>query len=245
MSSGFELTKATVEPFARFGLTHPFFKINISTVVDTWIIIGLLIPIVLVARWFLQRKGSVLYYLTTTMINSLLNLCRQSLGAVEFKHLAFITALFGFIFSCNLFALIPGIEEPTNDLNTTLALGICAFTYIQVYAIKAVGVWGYAKEYVGPFFGLTLPLNIIGKLATVVSLSFRLFGNIFGGYVITSIYLGTIQGNVLTETIGMLSGVDLLLKVFFGLFEGFLQAFVFSMLTLTYLGIALSGEGGH
>ena len=90
-----------------------------------------------------------------------------------------------------------------------------------------------------------LPLNIVGKIATVVSLSFRLFGNIFGGFIIATIYLKLIEGSILAETIGMFSGVALVITLFFGLFEGFLQAFVFSMLTLTYLSIALQGEGGH
>jgi F-type H+-transporting ATPase subunit a len=244
MSSGFELSETPWQPLARFGLTHPFFNLSKTTIVDTWIIIALLIPILLVARYFLRKKGSILYYLTTTFMNSFVGLCKQSIGTVEFKHLAFVTALFTFIFSSNLFALIPGIEEPTRNLNTTLALGVSAFLYIQYYAIKTVGIWGYTKEYMSPFF-LMFPINVVGKAATVVSLSFRLFGNIFGGYIITNIYISVIKGNVITETVGLLSGIDLLLKVFFGLFEGFLQAFVFSMLTLTYLSIALSGEGGH
>ncbi len=244
MSSGFELSETPWQPLAQFGLTHPFFNLSKTTVVDTWIILGLMIPVLLVARWALRKKGSVLYYLVTAFMNSFVGLCKQSIGNVEFKHLAFVTALFTFIFSSNLFALIPGLEEPTKNINTTLALGVTAFLYIQYYAIKTVGLWGYTKEYMSPFF-LMFPLNVVGKLATVVSLSFRLFGNIFGGFIITTIYLSVVKGSVLTETVGMLSGIDLLLKVFFGLFEGFLQAFVFSMLTLTYLSIALSGEGGH
>jgi F-type H+-transporting ATPase subunit a len=244
MSSGFELNEVPWQPLAHFGLTNPFFDLNKTTLVSTWIILGLLVPLILVARWYLKKRGSILYHLTLSLMGSFIGLCEQSLGEVPFKHLVFVTAIFIFIFSSNLFALIPGIEEPTKDINTTLALGITAFTYIQVYSIKTIGLWGYIKGYLSPFF-LMAPINIVGKLATVVSLSFRLFGNIFGGFIITTIYLGVIKGNVLTETVGMLSGIDLLLKAFFGLFEGFLQAFVFSMLTLTYLAIALSGEGGH
>lgn len=244
MSSGFELSETPWQPLARFGLTHPFFNLNQTTIVSTWIILGLMIPLIIAARWYLQKKGSLGYYLATSFMNSFIGLCKQSLGEVSFKHLTFVTALFTFIFSSNLFALIPGIEEPTKDINTTLALGTLAFSYVQIYAIKTVGLWHYLKEYLSPFF-LMFPINVVGKLATVVSLSFRLFGNIFGGYIITKIYLGLIEGNVISESIGMLTGIDLLLKVFFGLFEGFLQAFVFSMLTLTYLSIALSGEGGH
>jgi len=181
-------------------------------------------------------------FLATGFVQYFNNLCKQTLGSFSFNHFAFITSMFVFIFSCNLFAVIHGIEEPTKDLNTTLALGIIAFLYAQFYAIKENGLVSYSKDYFRPFF-LMLPLNIVGKIATVVSLSFRLFGNIFGGFIIAKIYYGFIGGSIIGESIGLLFGVNLIITLFFGLFEGFLQAFVFSMLTLTYLSIALEGEG--
>ena len=242
---GFDLLgEAPWRPLAHLGLTHPFFNLTKETIVHTWIILGLLLPLLILINWFLRKKGSIVYFLATSFVSYFNSLCKQTLGHVEFKHLAFITTIFCFIFSANLFAVIPWIEEPTKDLNTTLALGISAFLYIQYYAIKANGIWDYTKEYFSPFF-LMLPLNIVGKVASVVSLSFRLFGNIFGGFIIAKIYLGLIEGSMLAETVGMFSGVALIITLFFGLFEGFLQAFVFSMLTLTYLSIALQGEGSH
>jgi len=231
-------------PLAYFGITNPFFDLNPEAITHTWIILGLLLVSLLAINWFLRKKNSIVYFLATSFVNYFGSLCTQTLGEVSFKHLAFILALFCFIFCANLFAVIPWIEEPTKDINTTLALGISAFLYIQYYAIRANGLWGYIKEYFQPFF-LMLPLNIVGKIASIVSLSFRLFGNIFGGFIIAKIFLGMIEGNIWAESFGMLSGVHLVITLFFGMFEGFLQAFVFSMLTLTYLSIALSGEGGH
>ena len=89
-----------------------------------------------------------------------------------------------------------------------------------------------------------MPLNVVGKLATVVSLSFRLFGNIFGGFLISQIYFTAIEGSFWLELGGIITGINLILKVFFCLFEGYLQAFVFTMLTLTYLAIAMQKDGG-
>jgi F-type H+-transporting ATPase subunit a len=89
------------------------------------------------------------------------------------------------------------------------------------------------------------PLNVIGKLASIISISFRLFGNIFGGAIISRIYFGVIEGSLIGEMIGLFSGINFLIMLFFGLFEGALQAFVFSMLTLTYLSMSIQGEGGH
>ncbi len=232
------------KPLARFGLTHPFFNLDYETIIHTWQILGISLVLLLAVNWLIKKKSGVVYFLATSFVNYFSNLCNQTLGSFSFKHFSFITTIFCFIFSSNLFAVIPGIEEPTSNINTTLALGICSFLYIQFYAIKSNGLWAYIKEYFSPFF-LMLPLNIVGKVASVVSLSFRLFGNIFGGLIIAKIYLGVIEGSWLTEIIGTFSGIDLVITLFFGLFEGFLQAFVFSMLSLTYLSIALQGEGGH
>lgn len=87
-----------------------------------------------------------------------------------------------------------------------------------------------------------LPLNLIGKFATIISMSFRLFGNIFGGATIASIYFRLIYGSPAWEAIGSFSGINLIIMLFFGLFEGLIQAFVFAMLSLTYLATAIAHD---
>jgi F-type H+-transporting ATPase subunit a len=146
-----------------------------------------------------------------------------------------------FILICNIISLIPWLEEPSSDLSTTLGLGITSFIYIQAWSIKANGFLGYLKGFLEPFFFL-LPLNVIGLFASIISISFRLFGNIFGGFVITKLYLQFIGGKPLLEIIGIVSGLNILLVLFFVLFAGFIQAFVFSMLSLTYLSLAIQKE---
>jgi F-type H+-transporting ATPase subunit a len=128
------------------------------------------------------------------------------------------------------------MEEPTKDISTTLALGIISFIYVQTYTIKTQGFREYIKEFLVPFF-LMAPLHIIGKLATIVSISFRLFGNIFGGSIISKLYLNLLQKSIFLELAGIVTGLNLLVISFFGIFEAFLQAFVFTMLTLTYLAL--------
>jgi F-type H+-transporting ATPase subunit a len=146
---------------------------------------------------------------------------------------------------CSAIIIIPGMEEPTQNLNTTLALGIISFLYIQAYAIKSHGFVHYISEYFQPFiFGIPniflFPLHLVGKLASVVSISFRLFGNIFGGATISALFVGAIKGSLVGESLGLIMNICVLLP--FGLFEGFLQAFVFSMLTITYLSLELKEE---
>lgn len=238
------LEESVWQPLARFGFNHPFFSINFHTVLHTWLILAGLAAVIIIAQFFLRKQNSIARYLLTMFVDYFYKLCEQSLGIRSFMHFSFVTSLFTFIFLCNSASIIPWLEEPTKDLNTTLALGLITFLYNQIYSIRMHGIIAYIKEYFTPFF-IMLPLNIIGRLATVVSISFRLFGNIFGGAVISSIYFNSIRGSIILETLGIASGLNLAITIFFGLFEGFLQAFVFAMLALTYLSIAMYGEAGE
>lgn len=225
-----------------FDSEHPFFAIQKDTIIATWITLGIITVLLLVARYLLSRKGSLGHFMVINTVQFFVDLVQQSLPNFSFDHFVFITTAFCFVLMCNVVSIVPYMHEPTTDLNTTLALGITAFLYTQWAAIRSLGLWHYIKGYFSPFF-IMLPLNIVGKLATVVSISFRLFGNIFGGSIISTFYFQAIQGTFILEMLGLLSGMNLLMMLFFGIFEGCLQAFVFSMLSLTYLSLAIQGEG--
>lgn len=231
------------QPFTYLGFTHSFFTINAPTVINTWIALFFIALMVLPIRYILAKKTSTLRFALISSLASFADFTTQTLGMFSFAHFSFVGSLFIFIFLCNGLSLFPWLEEPTQDLNTTFALGIITFFYIQGYAIQSQGIKEYLKEYFQPFF-IMFPLHVIGKLATVVSISFRLFGNIFGGATISHLYYSVIKSSLLLEIAGLLS-TNLMITLFFGLFEGFLQAFVFAMLTLTYLSIALHGESGE
>lgn len=223
------------------GVEHPMLYVNVHTVLYTWITLALLTIALLIARYYLYKKNSLGQFLTLSFVQFFIDLVKQA-SHFSFGHFVFITTTFCFILACNIVSIIPGMEEPTTDLNTTLALGLAAFIYTQASAIKTTGFWNYLKSYFSPFF-LMFPLNVIGKVGSIVSISFRLFGNIFGGSIISTIYFTAIRGNVVFEFIGLITGLNIALTLFFVLFEGFLQAFVFAMLALTYLSLALEGEG--
>ena len=160
------------------------------------------------------------------------------------QHFSFTTALFVFILFCNLITtFIPWLHEPTADLNTTLALGITQFIYVQASAINAHGMLEYFRELATPWF--LLPLHITGKLAQIISISFRLFGNIFGGTIIVQILQMLKSGVWYLESATLLTGLNLVVALFFGIFEGLIQAFVFYMLTLTYLAIGIQPPPAH
>jgi len=130
--------------------------------------------------------------------------------------------------------------EPTADLNTPLACGLIVIFVVHSWAIRYKGLKGYLKSYAEPIW-LFAPLNIVGEMAKGVSLSFRLFGNILGGGIVIL---------VLTELLYKFPWfffpvwivLPIGLQLFLGLFVGAIQAFVFSMLALTYTAVAIGED---
>ncbi len=235
------LSPETINLLAPFGIDNPLFYINKLIIVNTWLVLIILLVLVLVMRYYLTKKESMIRSIALSIVTAFSDLTTETLGAFYYKHTVFVASIFIFILLCNCIAILPWTDEPTRDLNTALALGVIAFLYKEVYAIKTHGILGYLKEFTHPFV-IMLPLNVIGHLSKVISLSFRLFGNIFGGAIITTIYKGVISLSFLTQIIGLISGMNLIVLLFFGVFEGIIQAFVFSMLSLTYLSIAIQTE---
>lgn len=127
----------------------------------------------------------------------------------------------------NLVGIIPGIPNPTADLNTTLGIALIVFVATHYYGWKKKGIT-YLKEFAEPSIAL-LPLNIIGELAKPISLSFRLFGNMAGGGVILAI---------IAMFVPWVIPVPLML--WFDLFVGIIQAFIFTMLAIAYISVARS-----
>lgn len=223
------------------GYDHPLLYINSETIIHTWIILGILSILIICARLFL-RKTVIGRCIVLQFVSFFIDLTRQSFGTLIFSHCVFAASLFVFIALCNIAPIIPWLDEPTKDLNTTLALGIIAFFYTQLTIIQHHGIRSYISGFFKPFF-IMAPLNIISKLSSIISISFRLFGNIFGGSLITGMHFNIIRGSLVFETICLASGLNLLLLSFFTLFEGILQAFVFAMLTITYISIGVQNEG--
>ncbi len=228
--------------FKPLGLAHPFFNVTAETVIATGVVLGSIVLLTLFIRYFLPQKDSVVRFCALEATRALINLCTQTLETFSYKHFSFVASLFIFVFVCNAMSVIPYVEEPTVDLNTALALGIISFLYREFYAVKTIGIIAYLKNYLKPVF-VMLPLNIVGKFSSILSISFRLFGNILGGAVISNIF-NNIASSTLFGAIANFSGMSLIMAGFFGIFEGLVQAFIFAILTLTFIGIATSKDGG-
>ena len=172
----------------------------------------------------------------------------------KFRHMIpFVAALFGTSVVSNLISLV-GLRSPTADLSTEAAWAVVVFVMITAQKIKTGGIGGYLKGFTEPIPVLT-PFNILSELATPISMACRHFGNILSGVVInglvyaalalaSSALLGLLPGFLgdLLSNIPILSvGLPAILSVYFDWFSGFMQAFIFCMLTTMYIANASEG----
>ncbi len=132
--------------------------------------------------------------------------------------------------------LVPLFRPPTADLNMTLAMALISYVAFQVAGISAHGVWGRIKHMANPPF--LLPIEIISELSRIVSLSFRLFGNIFAGETLLTVMYGLANAIKITVVGLVIPVIFLYLEVLFG----FIQALIFAVLTLIYIALASAHE---
>ena len=221
-----------------YGVAIPLGGINMTTVSVSWGIMLFLIMLSCFVRFRLKEVPGRVQVVFEFIIESFDTMCLESLGDKGRAFMPYITTLFLFILCCNWIGILPftHIEEPTRDLNTTLGLGIIAFFVSHIAAVRYKGIKRYVADYFEPMIEiksikipniLFAPLNIIGELGKLVSHSFRLYGNILGGAIIIQVISN------LTRYLLFPVGLNL----FFGLFVGAVQAFVFSLLALTYIAV--------
>ncbi len=132
--------------------------------------------------------------------------------------------------------LVPLFRPPSADLNMTLAMALISYVAFQVAGISAHGVWGRIKHMANPPF--LLPIEIISELSRIVSLSFRLFGNIFAGETLLTVMYGIANAIKITVVGLVIPVIFLYLEVLFG----FIQALIFAVLTLIYIALASAHE---
>lgn len=200
---------------------------NVETIIMTWIVILVLILFAIASRKKMGLIPNPFQVVAELLAKVFYNLCDDALGSkLAPKYFPLIFTLFLFIWLSNMIGVVPIFSEPTKDLNTTLSLGVLGFIISHYSGIRAKGIKQYLKEYCEPIFFMA-PLNVIGELAKVVSISFRLYGNIMGGGIIIIVVSHLIYQLILPPA----------LLFFFGLFVGTVQAFVFTMLTLVYISL--------
>jgi F-type H+-transporting ATPase subunit a len=212
------------------------FGIPVSdTVLSAWLVMAVLVLLAWAIGRNLKLMPSGLQNLVELMVEFWIRTIEQVAGRRGVRFLPLVLTAFLFILASNwigtlpIFGNISWFRSPNSDLNLTVSMALIVFFTVQFWAIKSAGFLGYLKEFIVPN-----PLHILTELSRPLSLSVRLFGNIFAGEVLLSTMLGI---------------APFVLFVFLGieLFVGIIQAIIFAMLTLAYLAIATSHEGaeGH
>jgi len=212
-------------PLGEHNLTF-----NLDIIVMTWIVLIILVTFGAIVSRRMKRIPGPIQLVGELAWTVWYDLTVGALGEERAKtYTPVICGLFLFLLMSNWIGIIPHLEEPTKDINTPLSLGLMGFAIAHFTGIKEKGFRAYAKGYLEPF-PIWLPLNIIDELSKIVSISFRLFGNIMGGSIIILVVSHLIYSLILPPV----------LIAFFGLFIGAIQAFVFTMLTLVYIQLKVS-----
>ena len=228
--------------FSLFGL-----NITITETVLSSILVALILGVaaVLLGRNLKKRPGGR-QVLVEKLVNMLYNLVSSTMGAHNMRFAPYIGTLFCSSVLGSLISMTGFLRSTTADLSTTLAWALVTTGMVWYYNIKNNGFVGWLKGFTEPLWVMT-PMNIISEVAQPFSLAFRHFGNVVGGSVLTSMIYGALAAastmllswipNAFISSIPILQvGVPAVLSLYFDLFSGFIQALVFCMLTMVYIG---------
>jgi F-type H+-transporting ATPase subunit a len=148
------------------------------------------------------------------------------------RFLSYVTVLGMFILLCNLIGLVPGLESPTANVVVPLGCALLTFVYYHFHGIRANG-FGYIKQFLGPvwwLYPLILPIEIISHCARVLSLTVRLYANMFAGDLVTLAFFSLVPVGIPLIFLGLHLGVAVV------------QAYVFMLLSMIYLSLAVAHD---
>jgi F-type H+-transporting ATPase subunit a len=187
------------------------------------------------SRLSVEHPGSLQVALED-FITAFQGLLSDFVGPKGPNYLPLVVSIFVVIWLSNLSGLVPGLMAPTSNLNVTLGCAVTVWTYYHFQGFKEQGVVAYLKHFAVPpgspviMAPLMLIIELIGHAARVLSLSLRLFGNIFGEELVIIILASLVPFIVPLP------------MMFLGLLTGTLQALIFAILTMVYLGGAVAVE---
>lgn len=220
-------------------MTHPFLFLQwLATqanlhipehVLYGWLVLILLVTAAFFASRRLQTVPTGLQNVMEVLIEGIEKLVEETMGPKGLKYFPLVATFALFILVSNLIALIPGFYPPTANINTNAALALTVFVMTHVIGFREHG-FAYLKHFMGPIIWLApiiFVIEIIGHIARPVSLSLRLFGNMWGHEIVLMIFL--FLAPLIVPSVMMSLGVLVAL----------IQTFVFTLLTMIYIGGAL------
>ncbi|HEX2456291.1 MAG TPA: F0F1 ATP synthase subunit A [Vicinamibacterales bacterium] len=237
-----EAVNAALGPLVRAALTPLGVHLNPVEPIPPYMVMVMLIVVFLTALClFVRSRLSVenpgkLQIVIEDGVRAMVGMLEQWIGPKGPKYLPLVGTLFVFILFSNYLGLIPGFMAPTSSLNVTLGCALTIWVYYHFQGLKEQGIVNYLKHFALPpgapvwMAPLMFVIEIISHLSRVMSLSLRLFGNIFGEELVIAILAGLIPFLIPLP------------MMFLGLITGGLQAYIFALLSIIYLQGAVAVE---
>lgn len=246
VSGGLEISGA----YIYCTIPLPFQELPITeSQVNSWLVMVSVLGLCLYLTHGLAPKAQTRRQLAAEwIVEKVDGLVRQNMGEYFKGFAPFIAAILALSAFSSLLSLI-GLYPPTSDLNVVGGWALLVFFLITFYRFKA-GPVQYLKAFADP--PLLAPLNVISEVATPVSMAFRHYGNVLSGSIISALVATALQGlsaivlgwlpGVLGQFPLLQIGLPAILSVYFDLFSGYLQAFIFAMLTMLYVAGAFPAD---
>ena len=198
------------------------------------IVFGILIAFFILVRMSLSvEKPGALQHVAEMIHEFSGSNAEQIIGHGYQRFQAFVTCVFLFVVLNNLLGLIPGIVTPTSAPVVPLGVALCTFVYYQFWGVKEQGLIGHLKHFAGPIWWISwllFPIEIISHCARVMSLTIRLYANMFASDLVTLVFFSLIPVGIPAIFLGLHAGVSLI------------QAYVFMLLSMIYLSEAVAHE---
>jgi F-type H+-transporting ATPase subunit a len=231
--AGFE-----VKAFQWIGLgaveaAHKAISVNQAFALELLIVAGLIAFFVVVRVSLSAVKPSTPQQFAEIIHEQIGGQADQIIGHGYERFQAFVTCVFLFVLINNLSGLIPGIEAPTSQPWVPLGLAVPTFLYYNFHGIRANGPIGYMKQFTGPVWWiawLMIPIEIFSHLARIMSLTIRLYANMFAGDMVTLGFFSLIPVGLPVLFMGLHLAVSVI------------QAFVFMLLSMIYLAMAVAHD---
>ena len=236
------------ELFEKFGAI--FGNLVTQTTISLFVVSVLLIILAALATRKLSKRPGKFQVVVEKLVTMLYDLVEGTMGKHNLKFAPYI----GTLFLCSIFGTLIGMTQvfrsTTADLSVTVAWALVTSVMVWYNNIKNYGFKSWLKGFTEPIVVMT-PMNIVSEIAQPVSMAFRHFGNVAGGSVLTALIyaalssLSTLVFGWLPEAIlaclppVFTAGIPAVLSIYFDLFSGFVQALVFSLLTMVYVGSAI------
>jgi len=207
-------------------------------VVPAYLIMALIVTLIIVLTVKLLVRNLSLFpgrlqYSLEALYKFFRNLLDDMVGHEGRQFLPAVGTLGIFIASCNLIGLLPEMASPTTNINVTAGCALFIFSYYNYQGIRRHGLWGYIRTFMGPAWWMAfimMPIELISHLSRLLSLSIRLFGNIFGEDLVILI---------LASLIPFVAPLPMMVMA---IFTSLIQAYVFMMLSTVYLAGATRSE---